>query len=247
MIPIELYPVKLKDNVIPGSDMAGEVIAIGKFKSVKGFKVGDRVITSFFMDYFHGDHNDNTFMSALGGPVDGVLTEYRLFSAHCLVHFPEHLTYEEASTLPCAVLTAYSALMGPVHVKGGDTILVQGTGGVSIFALQFAVATGATVTTTSSADHKLGTNGRGVDHIVEVGGNGTLLKSAKCIRYGGWIHNICVLGGCFFYQVGIVNRFITAIELKPVVDKVFNIEEVLDAHKYLDRQKHIGKAPLPPP
>ena len=138
-----------------------------------------------------------------------------------LVRIPEHLSYEEASTLPCAALTAYNALMGPNPLKGGDTVLVQGTGGVSIFGLQLAVASGATVIATSSSDKKLEiakklgaahvinykttpdwdkevlklTGGRGVDHVVEVGGPGTLLKSVNALRYGGSINVIGVVGG----------------------------------------------------
>lgn len=137
------------------------------------------------------------------------------------MHIPEHLSYEEASTLPCAALTAYNALLGLVPLKGGDVVLVQGTGGVSVFGLQFAVASGATVIATSSSDKKLEvaktlgakhlinykttpdwdkevmkiTNGRGVDHIIEVGGPGTIMKSLNAVRYGGCIHVIGFVAG----------------------------------------------------
>ena len=138
-----------------------------------------------------------------------------------LVHIPEHLSYEEASTLPCAAVTAYNALLGPNPLKGGDVVLVQGTGGVSIFGLQLAVASGATVIATSSSDKKLEiakklgathvinykttpdwdqevlklTGGRGVDHIIEVGGPGTIMKSMNAIRYGGSVHVIGFVAG----------------------------------------------------
>ncbi|KAG6843332.1 hypothetical protein H0H93_001373, partial [Arthromyces matolae] len=134
-----------------------------------------------------------SILSGLGGPIHGVLTEYRTFPANCLVSIPEHLSYEEASTLPCAGLTAYNSLNGPVPIKAGDHVLVLGTGGVSIFALQFAVAAGAVVIATSSSEEKLkiagklgakhlinykthpdweqevlkATNGAGVDHVIE--------------------------------------------------------------------------------
>ena len=188
--------------------MAGEIIAVGE--DVKGWKVGERVSANFFVDYIDGDLTPEISATALGGAIDGVLTQYKIFPAHVspllfhavfsniplqsLVAIPDHLSYEEASTLPCAALTAYAALIAPAPLKGGDTVLVEGTGGVSIFGLQFAVASGATVIATSSSDEKLVlaarlgakhvinyrqvpnweeevlkfTNGRGVDHAIEV-------------------------------------------------------------------------------
>ncbi|KAH9946712.1 hypothetical protein B0H21DRAFT_693184 [Amylocystis lapponica] len=214
-----LYPMALKENVVVCSDMAGEILGIGD--DVKGWNIGDRICSNFAIEHLSGNISTKTFHSALGGPIDGVLTEYKLVPAHSLVRIPAHLSYEEASTLPCAALTAYSALFGPVPVKGGDTVLIQGTGGVSIFALQFAVACGATVIVTSSSDVKLQvasqlgakhlinymttpdweqevlrlTDGRGVDHIIEVGGAGTLAKSVTAVAYGGWISVIGVVAG----------------------------------------------------
>ncbi|KZT18108.1 NAD-P-binding protein [Neolentinus lepideus HHB14362 ss-1] len=213
------YPLGCKDNVVPGSDMAGEIIAVGS--DVDGFKKGDRVCANFALDHVFGDVNEKIKSTGLGAPIDGVLTEYKSFPAYSLVHIPPHLSYIEASTLPCAALTAYNALMGPVPLKAGDTVLVQGTGGVSIFALQFAKASGATVIATSSSDEKLKiakklgadhlinykqvpewekevlkiTEGRGVDHIVEVGGAGTLMKSLTAVRYAGWVHVIGFVAG----------------------------------------------------
>ncbi|KAF8914243.1 alcohol dehydrogenase superfamily protein [Gymnopilus junonius] len=208
------YPLPARDSPVPCSDMAGEIVAIGE--DVKDWKVQERVCANFCTDQVYGPATPETQATALGGAIDGVLTQYRTFPAHSLVAIPKHLSYEEASTLPCAALTAYNALHGPVPIKAGDFVLVLGTGGVSIFALQFAVAAGATVIATSSSDEKLKiasklgakhlinykktpdweevvnkiTNGVGVDHIVEVGG-GTLFKSIRSARMGtGQIHII---------------------------------------------------------
>uniref|UniRef100_A0A5K1JVT0 Cell surface hydrophobicity-associated protein n=1 Tax=Ganoderma boninense TaxID=34458 RepID=A0A5K1JVT0_9APHY len=284
------YPVGQKDNLVPVSDMAGEIIAVGE--DVKGWKLGERVSANFALDHIHGVVTAEIKASALGGPVDGVLTEYKAFPAHALVRIPEHLSYEEASTLPCTALTAYNALLGgnPV-LKGGDTVLVQGTGGVSISGLQLAVASGATVIVTSSSDQKLEvakklgathlinyertpnwelevlrvTNGRGVDHILEVGGPGTVTKSAMALAFGG---NMAIIGivaglagdvsslpllvlGKAASMRGIhvgsraqfedMNRLIEAVKLKPVVDKVFDFEHAIDAYEYQEKQQHVGK------
>ncbi|PCH34501.1 NAD(P)-binding protein [Wolfiporia cocos MD-104 SS10] len=282
------YPLGQKENPVPGSDMAGEVIAVGD--DVKGWKVGDRVCANFALDHIFGDVTDEIKATGLGAPVDGVLTEYRLFPAHSLVHIPSHLSYEEASTLPCAALTAYNALMGLRPLKGGDYVLVQGTGGVSIFGLQFAVASGATVIATSSSDKKLEiakklgakhlinykktpdwekevlkiTNGRGVDHVIEVGGSGTIMKSLASVRYAGIVSVIgfvagggdvsslpvAVLGKSSIVrgiligsraQFEDMNRLIVAQNLKPVIDRVFSFEDVRAAYEYQESQQHVGK------
>ncbi|EMD34895.1 hypothetical protein CERSUDRAFT_54054 [Gelatoporia subvermispora B] len=282
------YPMGAKENPVPCSDMGGEILAVGD--GVKGWAPGDRVCANFATDHIFGDVTDDTRGSALGAPIDGVLTEYKLFPIHCLVRIPGHLSYEEASTLPCAAVTAYNALMGPVPLKGGDTVLVLGTGGVSMFALQIAVASGATVIATSSSDEKLKaakklgathlinykktpdwddevlkfTDGRGVDHIVEVGGPGTIVKSLDAVRYAGYIHVIGfvasggevgnvpmqVLGkGAMMRGILVgpraqfesLNRLIEASGLRPVVDKVFPFEEARRAYEYLESQKHVGK------
>ncbi|KAJ7167256.1 hypothetical protein C8R43DRAFT_169490 [Mycena crocata] len=211
------YPGSLPPNLVPCSDVAGEVIALGE--GVKQWKVGDRVCANFTLDRLHEGQVGEL---ALGGATDGVLTVYRNFPAQSLIAIPEHLSWEEASTLPCAALTAYNALLcGYEPLKGGDTVLVQGTGGVSIFALQFAVASGATVIATSSSDEKLKiatklgakhvinykttpkwdeevlklTNGAGVDHVIEVAGNSTLQRSISSVRTGGSINIIGFVGG----------------------------------------------------
>ncbi|KAJ6540013.1 hypothetical protein DFH09DRAFT_1368614 [Mycena vulgaris] len=212
-----MYP---PPNLVPCSDMAGEVIAVGD--GVKEWKKGDRICANFMLDKLHGEQTAEIRATALGGAINGVLTEYRTYPAHSLVAIPSHLSYEEASTLPCAALTAYNALLsGYEPLKAGDTILVQGTGGVSIFALQFAVASGATVIATSSSDEKLKvatklgakhvinykttsnwdqevlklTNGMGVDRVIEVAGNSTLQRSISSVKISGSIDIIGLLGG----------------------------------------------------
>ncbi|KAF9480687.1 NAD(P)-binding protein [Pholiota conissans] len=209
------YPIaKRPPNLVPCSDSAGEVVAIGE--EVQNWKVGDRVCANFATGHLYGPTNPAIQSTSLGGQAQGVLTEYRAFPSESLVAIPQYLSYEEASTLPCAALTAYNALNGPVPVKAGDSVLVLGTGGVSTFGLQFAVASGATVIATSSSDEKLKvfsklgakhvinynktpdweqevlkfTNGEGVNHVIEVGG-GTISKSVTSARFGsGQIHVI---------------------------------------------------------
>ncbi|KLO17732.1 NAD-P-binding protein [Schizopora paradoxa] len=212
------YPLYVKDNVVPGSDCAGEVVAVGF--AVKYWKKGDRVCSNFNIEQIYGELTEKHANSALGGPIDGVLTEYKVFPEHCLVKVPDFMSYEEASTLPGAALTAYNALNGPVPVKAGDYVLTQGTGGVSIFAVQIAIASGATVIATTSSPEKvaflkslgvehvinykekphwgedvLKITGIGVDHTIELGGARTINEAFKCTKYAGWIHTIGFLAG----------------------------------------------------
>ncbi|KAI0085551.1 NAD-P-binding protein [Irpex rosettiformis] len=284
------YGLPVPKDVIPTSDMAGEIVALGEDVNPSVWKIGDRVAANFTQDHIDGDLTPEVQMTALGGQIDGCLTEYKNFPAYSLVKIPEHLSYEEGATLPCAALTAWNALNGPKPLKGGDYVLIQGTGGVSIFALQFAVACGAVVIATSSSDAKLEiakklgarhlinykttpewekevlriTNGRGVDHIIEVGGPGTLEKSVDSVRMAGWVHVIGFLAGqgdvnnvplkTLFRAAMIrgimigsrkqfeeMNRLIEAQQIKPLVDKVFGFEEAESAYKYLESQKHVGK------
>jgi len=282
------YPLGQKEDVVPCSDCAAEVLCVGS--EVKGFKPGDRVCANFSPDHVFGDVDLGKRKAGLGAYVDGVLTEYRLLPAHCLVHIPEHLSYEEASTLPCAAVTAYNALNGPVPLKGGDVVLVEGTGGVSIFGLQFAKASGASVICITSTDEKgklakaLGadlvinykknpdwdkealkfTNGLGVDHIIEIGGSGTIMRAFNAIKFAGWIHAIgflaqgdpapdlqaqCLMKSAYLRgilvgsraQFEAMNRLISTAKLRPVVDKVFSFEEAPQAYEYLASQQHVGK------
>jgi NADPH:quinone reductase-like Zn-dependent oxidoreductase len=199
---------------VPLSDAAGEVKAIGS--DVTRFKVGDRVVNAFFPNWFGGTFNVMPQQWVVDH--DGWLTEYKVVNAEALVHMPQHLSFEEASTLPCAGVTAWSALAG---VGAGDTVLTEGTGGVSLFAVQLAKALGARVIATTSspekaerlrqlgADHVIDyrttkdwgkqvralTDGRGVDRIVEVGGANTLAQSVQAIAYGGQISLVGILAG----------------------------------------------------
>jgi NADPH:quinone reductase-like Zn-dependent oxidoreductase len=215
------YNPKLKQptGVVPLSDGAGEIVDLGE--GVTRFKKGDRVNGIFMQTWLAGECDQAKVKSALGGAIDGVLATYRIFQENGLVKLPDHLSFEEGATLPCAAVTAWHALFHHSALKPGNTVLLQGTGGVSIFALQFAKLTGATVIITSSSDEKLArakqlgadhlinyknepewqkkaieiTAGRGVDYIVEVGGAGTLAKSLQAVRIAGTIALIGVLAG----------------------------------------------------
>ena len=211
------YRYDLDRETIPCSDGAGEVIAVGG--TVTRFKVGDRVIPTFFQIWIDGTPPKNR--SALGAPLDGTLAEFVVLHEDGWVAMPKSLSFQEAATLPCAGPTAWNALMRGNPVKPGDTVLCLGTGGVSMFALQFARAAGARVIVTSSSDEKivrarkLGasdgvnykthpdwekevlalTGGRGVDCVIENGGIGTLARSFQCVGWGGKISLIGVLAG----------------------------------------------------
>jgi NADPH:quinone reductase-like Zn-dependent oxidoreductase len=256
----------LKPRLIPLSDGAGEVIAVGP--DVARVKIGDRVAGTFMQRWQGGAITEDAVDSSMGGSVDGMLAETVVLHEDGLVHLPPHLSYEEGATLPCAAVTAWSALVAHGALKAGDTVLILGTGGVSLFALQFAKLLGARVIATTSSDGKtkrlraLGaddvvnykttpdwetavrklTAGRGVDHVVEVGGAGTLAKSLQAVRVGGRISLIGVLTGaaeinpmpilgrCVAVQgiyVGsretfeAMNRAIAYHRLKPTIDRLF--------------------------
>ena len=197
-------PFPVKSGVIPMSDAAGEVAAVGS--GVTRFQVGDHVVNTFLPTWYGGPRAPNP--ETYGSDRDGWLADFKVVGAEALLLAPRHLTFEEAATLPCAAVTAWSALAG---VRAGDTVLTQGSGGVAVFALQLARLLGARVIATagSSANgerlEKLGadavvdyvknpqwaeavralTRGRGVDRVVEVGGPGTLAQSIKAVAYGG--------------------------------------------------------------
>jgi NADPH:quinone reductase-like Zn-dependent oxidoreductase len=214
------YNPKLKMPAVPLSDGVGQVVKTGE--GVSRVAVGDRVAAAFMPKWVSGELNEQKARSALGGGGrDGMLAEYVAIGEEGLVHVPEHLSDEQGAALPCAAVTAWHALVGEGRLKAGDSVLVQGTGGVSIFALQFARASGARVIVTSSQDNKLAkalemgasdginykttpaweknvlelTGGRGVDYVVEVGGAGTLGQSMKAVKLGGQISLIGVLTG----------------------------------------------------
>jgi NADPH:quinone reductase-like Zn-dependent oxidoreductase len=213
-----LYNPRLPLPCVPFSDGAGDVAAVGA--GVSRVKQGDRVTGIFMQKWISGELTDAGTKSALGGEIDGMLAEYVILSEEGLVHIPDHLSYEEAATLPCAAVTAWHAVI-ETGVRPGHAVLVLGTGGVSMFALQFARLSGAQVIATSGSDEKLAraiqlgaaqginyravpdwgkkvrelTGGRGVDLVVEVGGAGTLPHSMKAVRTGGRISLIGVLTG----------------------------------------------------
>jgi NADPH:quinone reductase-like Zn-dependent oxidoreductase len=281
------YNPRMKLPLVPLSDGAGEVVAAGP--GVSRVKVGDRVANLFMQRWLAGELTDDAAKSSLGGGNDGVLAEQVVLHEDGVTLFPAHLSYEEAATLPCAALTAWHALVSEGNIKAGDTVLVQGTGGVSLFALQFARLHGARVLITSSSDDKLkraadlgasaGTNyktspdwdkwalaqteGRGVDHVVEVGGAGTLSKSLKAVKAGGRVSligilsggsgdvalfpvlmkNVCVqgifVGSREMFEA--MNRAIAASKMKPVIDRVFSFGEAREALKHLQGASHFGK------
>jgi NADPH:quinone reductase-like Zn-dependent oxidoreductase len=211
------YNPRLKLPQIPLSDGAGEIVAVGS--EVKALKTGERVANTFFERWISGETSDDKVKTALGAGRDGVLAEYVALHEDGVIPIPEHLTYAEAATLPCAGLTAWNALVAEGRIKAGDIVLTLGTGGVSIFALQFALLNGAQVIVTSSSDEKLAkvrqmgasqtvnykqnpdwgkqvrklTGGRGVDLVVELGGAGTFGQSTAALKRGGQISLIGVL------------------------------------------------------
>jgi NADPH:quinone reductase-like Zn-dependent oxidoreductase len=213
-----LYNPKLKLPRIPCSDGAGEVAAVGE--GVTAWKPGDRVAGIFMQNWLDGALTPVKARGALGGDIDGTLAEYIVLHETGLISLPEHLSYQEAATLPCAAVTAWNALSAG-ELKPGATVLVQGTGGVSIFAIQFARLRGARVLGISSSDEKLErarslgldeglnyldkpdwdrwvleqTGGEGADLVVDVGGMGTLPRSLRAIRIGGTVALVGVLSG----------------------------------------------------
>ncbi|HLO87724.1 MAG TPA: NAD(P)-dependent alcohol dehydrogenase [Nostocaceae cyanobacterium] len=281
------YGASQKYPVIPTSDGAGEVVAVGE--GVTRVKVGDRVAGIFFQDWIYGNLTREKMQSDLGGNIDGMLAEYVILHQDGLVKLPEHLSYIEGATLPCAALTAWHGLITKGNLQAGETVLLLGTGGVSIFALQFAKIYGAKVIITSSSDEKLAhaqqlgadeiinyqknpdwekqvyqlTNRVGVDHVVEVGGAGTLPKSLQAVRLGGRISLIGVLTGknekidplpILFKSLTIqgiyvgsremfeaMNQTIYQHQLKPIIDKVFPFAAAQAAYSYLKSGSHFGK------
>ncbi len=216
MTVVGSYNPKLALPRVPLSDGAGEVVSVGP--EVTRLAAGDRVAGIFMQNWLDGVPTAAKYRGALGGDIDGMMAEYVVLAEDGLVHIPEYMTYEQAATLPCAAVTAWNAILA-AGLKSGDTVLIQGTGGVSVFALQFAKALGARVLGTSSSDEKLAraaalgldaglnyrsrpqwadwvleqTDSEGVDLVVEVGGAGTFSQSLKAVRIGGTISQIGVL------------------------------------------------------
>eukprot|EP01112_Ceratiomyxa_fruticulosa_P008528 TRINITY_DN2210_c0_g2_i2.p1 TRINITY_DN2210_c0_g2~~TRINITY_DN2210_c0_g2_i2.p1 ORF type:complete len:350 (+),score=95.53 TRINITY_DN2210_c0_g2_i2:455-1504(+) len=205
-------PIGDFEKLIPGLDASGEVVEVGG--AVKDLKVGDRVISIIAQEWLAGPIKPHHFASSLGAGVQGVFTEYRVFPDYAVVKIPSTLPYDEASTISCAGVNAFGVLFeGPTPIRADQTVLILGTGGVSIFSLQFAKAAGARVIITSSSDEKLEiarklganevinykkhpdwenkvlelTGGEGVDLVIENGGAGTIVKSVKSLRLGGTV------------------------------------------------------------
>ncbi|MGH8261622.1 MAG: zinc-dependent alcohol dehydrogenase family protein, partial [Steroidobacteraceae bacterium] len=210
------YPIGPRDSVVPLSDGAGQVVAVGP--GVTRFRVGDRVAATFFQDWLSGRPSPQVLGSALGGQLDGMLSQYVTLNENGLVRIPTDLTYEEAATLPCAGVTAWNGLFTRGNLQRGDTVLLEGTGGVSVLGLQLAVAAGAKPIITSSHDSKLErarklgavgtinykkhpdwekevralTGGLGAEEILEVGGKDTLAHALASLAPGG---HIALIGG----------------------------------------------------
>lgn len=281
------YPFAVNlDRLIPVSDGAGEIVAVGE--GVRRFKGGERVAGIFSQSWLGGAQVDDMWHTALGGAIDGVLAEYQVFDADGLVRLPDSLSFDEGATLPCAAVTAWNALYGCKPLRAGETVLALGTGGVSVFAIQFARAAGARVIATSSSDAKLEkaktlgahetinyrthpeweravrrlTDGAGVDHVVEVGGTGTLPRSIASTKPGGHIGLIgllaegeaidplAILGAsCLVRGVAVgsremfedMNRAIALHGIEPVIDRTFAFEEAPAALKALAQASHVGK------
>jgi NADPH:quinone reductase-like Zn-dependent oxidoreductase len=274
-------------NSVPLSDGAGEVVAVGA--AVTRFKVGDRVAGIFFEDWIDGAPTAASLATARGGNSGGMLSEVIVTDAEGLVSIPAHLTYEEAATLPCAGVTAWVGLFKRGRLKAGDFVLLEGTGGVSVFGLQLAAAAGAKPIITSSSDAKLArarelgafgtvnyrsnpewqnevralTGGAGVDHVLEVGGQDTLPRALQALGFGG---HIAIIGGLSGFASDVpvgtlmglnatasgiyvgsradfeaLNGFLSERKIRPVVDKVFELEEAPAAFAAMDSGDFFGK------
>ena len=284
---VVLGGIPTSDGRIPMADGAGVVEAVGQ--GVTEFAVGDHVVSCFFPQWQDGPPAVGDFATVPGDGVDGYAREIVVRPASWFTRSPQGFSHAEAATLTTAGLTAWRALVVDGGLKPGDTVLVLGTGGVSIFALQFAKRMGATVIATSSSDEKLKrvralgadhtinyktepkwgdavrqwTGGRGVDHVIEVGGPGTLPQSIAAVRIGGHIALIGALTGrsgetpiaaLFLKQVQLQGlivgsrrhqqemvRAIDATGLRPVIDRTFGLEAIADAFRYEESGKHFGK------
>ena len=278
------------DGRVPMSDGAGEVISVGD--EVRDFKVGDSVVSTFFPDWLGGEATADARRKIPGETVDGYAREYVCMPAHAFTKSPPGYTHIEAATLPCAALAAWRGLVVCGQVKPGDIVVTQGTGAVSLFALQFAKAAGAQVIATSSSDEKLEmlrrmgadavinyksmpewgrkvkdlTDGRGVDHVMEVGGPGTFMQSITACRLGGHIAVIGVLTGfagelvvpALFGNMirtsGIsvgsradqedMIRAISANRIRPVIDRTFPLREIGAAFRHFESKQYFGKVCL---
>lgn len=286
------YPLPVKPDVIAACDGAGEVAAVGE--GVTRTSVGDRVMASIFPRWQDGPFRPEV-ADQLGGSLDGMLTELAVLDEDALVPVPEHLSFEEAATLPCAGVTAWNALTGARPLQSGETVLTQGSGGVSLFAIQLARAAGARVIATTSSPEKaarlrdLGahevvdyravpdwhaevrrlTGGRGVEHVVEVGGPGTLERSFQAVAVGGEVAWVGWLAGgsaavdltAFARSVGTLRRIavgsraqflamsraIAVHRLRPVIERVFPFDRAPAAFAHYAAGGGVGKVVITVP
>lgn len=284
------YNPKMELPRILGSDAAGEIVAVGD--KVTSLKPGDRVASLFFQTWQAGAITQATGKSALGGPIDGVFATDRILPETGLIRIPDTLSFEQAATLPCAAVTAWNALVEKGKLHAGQTVVILGTGGVSLFGLQIAKAHGAKVILTSSSDEKLErgralgadetinyktipdwdtevlrlTGKLGADHVLEVGGSGTMERSLNAARVGGHVHLIGVLSepgkgvdilsilrksiylnGIYVGSRTMFDRLNAAIlvnGIEPVIDRVFPLGEAKAAFEHLQSGSHFGKIVL---
>ncbi|QNI32507.1 NAD(P)-dependent alcohol dehydrogenase [Alloacidobacterium dinghuense] len=261
MVTLGHYNPKMSLPRVPVSDGAGEVVAIGE--GVTTVKTGQRVAAIFMQNWLDGAPTAQKQKRALGGDVDGMLSEYVVLHENGVVPVPDHLTWEEGATLPCAGVTAWNAVVNAGRVKAGDVVVIQGTGGVSIFALQFAKALGARVLGTSSSDEKLHraekfgldagvnykhtsdwakwvldkTNGEGADLVVEVGGAGTFTPSLKAVRIGGTVA-----------QIGVLSQTSEAVNVVPILHKQVHVQGIYVGSRahFLEMNRAIEQMKLKP-
>ncbi|GAA5964557.1 hypothetical protein JCM3765_005235 [Sporobolomyces pararoseus] len=289
-------PIQVQAGIIAGSDAAGDIVAVGK--DVSRVKIGDKVTPLFAQSFLHGQYDPDYQKNGLGGGIDGVLSQYFVCSEEGVVPVPKHLNYVQACTSVITGVTAWHCLYGHpgATLASGQTVLVLGTGGVSVYAAQIALAAGCKVIATSSSDEKLQrikelgvheiinyrthpewekevlakNGGRGVDHVIEIGGAGTLFRSIRscCPGANVWIvgymsdyaakaegqeqpeyakeilYSQAVVRGVVCGSRDMFEDLIRCVEINqivPVVDKVFPFEQTQEAYRYLDSGKHFGK------
>ncbi|KAL4861691.1 hypothetical protein BDV12DRAFT_179867 [Aspergillus spectabilis] len=281
------YPAETKKDVIPLSDGAGEVVAVGK--EVTRVKPGDRVLVTCNTAWIGGPSIAEYRRTSVGFTIDGMLAEYAVFYEDALVQIPDYLSYVEAASLPCAAVTAWVGLNKIEPLQPGHTVLVQGTGGVSLFALQFAKILGARVLAITSSDEKAGklkelgadtvvnystcpawdreilalTDGKGVDKVLDIAGEKTIVKSGASTKIGGVIvavgfasgfggglppidiltRNLTVTGSSIGSRLDFEAMLAAMVrhETRPVIDQVYPLAEYREAYRRLESGQHVGK------